>query len=155
MSEENVEIVRRWNDAGQRSLEAYWKNPRSGVAALEAGDLDSETKAFLAFLHPEVEYNAVPAALEGGSARGHVGWLRVWDAFLGAVEDFSYTVNEVTDLGGDEVFAAGEITAKWTGSGMKLSEPRFNVLTVRDGLIVRINVYRDRPEALEAAGLSE
>jgi ketosteroid isomerase-like protein len=38
---------------------------------------------------------------------------------------------------------------------MKLSEPRFNVLTVRDGLIVRINVYRDRPEALEAAGLSE
>jgi SnoaL-like domain len=117
MSEENVEIVRRWNDAGQRSLEAYWKNPRSGVAALEAGDLDSETKAFLAFLHPEVEYNAVPAALEGGSARGHVGWLRVWDAFLGAVEDFSYTVNEVTDLGGDEVFAAGEITASGGAAG--------------------------------------
>ena len=61
MSQENVEIVRRFYEAGQRSFDAYWKNPRSGVAALAAGDLDPETEAVLAFLHPEVEYNAVPA----------------------------------------------------------------------------------------------
>jgi hypothetical protein len=83
MSQENVEVVRRFEEAGQRSLDAYWKNPRSGVAALEAGDLEPEAKAFLAFLHPEVEYNALPAALEGGTARGHVGWLQSWDAYLG------------------------------------------------------------------------
>ena len=67
---ENVEIVRRFNEAGQRSIDAYWENPRSRPAALEAGDLDPETEAALAFLHPEVEYNAVPAALEGGTAPG-------------------------------------------------------------------------------------
>jgi ketosteroid isomerase-like protein len=154
MSEENVEVVRRFEEAGQRSLDAYWKNPRSGVAALEAGDLEPEAKAFLALLHPEVEYNALPAALEGGTARGHVGWLQSWDAYLGASEAFSYTVNEVADLGGDEVFVASEITVKWKGSGMTLTEPRFFVITVREGLIVRINVYRERSEALEAAGLS-
>ena len=155
MSQENVEIVWRFYEAGQRSIDAYWENPRSGAAALEAGDLDPETEAVLAFLHPEVEYNAVPAALEGGTARGHLGWLRAWDAFLGASEDFSSTVNELADLGGGEVFVEGEITAKWKGSGMTLTEPRFSVLTLRDGLIVRVNVYRDREEALQAAGPSE
>ena len=45
MSEENVEIVRRFNEAGQRSIDAYWENPKSRAAALEAGDLDPETKA--------------------------------------------------------------------------------------------------------------
>jgi ketosteroid isomerase-like protein len=129
--------------------------PEVGAAALEAGDLDPEAEALLAFLHPQVEYNAVPAVLEGGTARGHVGWLRSWDAFLGASEEFSTTVDEVADLGGDEVFVAAEITTKWKGSGMQLSEPRFVVVTVRDGLIARLNVYRDRDDALEAAGLSE
>ena len=155
MSQENVEIVRRFYEAGQRSIEAYWENPRSGAAALEAGDLDPETEAVLAFLHTEVEYNAVPAALEGGTAYGHLGWLRSWDAFLSENEDWSFTVNEVADLGGDEVFVASEMTAMWRGSGMTLTEPRFMVLTLRDGLIARVNAYRDREAALKAAGLSE
>ena len=55
MSEENVEVVRRFIEAWQRSNDAYWENPRSGAAALEAGDLDPETEAALAFLDPEVE----------------------------------------------------------------------------------------------------
>ena len=38
---------------------------------------------------------------------------------------------------------------------MTLTEPRFAVVTVREGLIVRIDAYRQRSEALEAAGLSE
>ena len=123
MSEENVELVRRFYEASQRSLDAYWRNPRSGLAALEAGDLDPEAEALLAFLHTEVEYNAVPAVLEGGTARGHVGWLRSWDAFLGASEGFSTTVNEVADLGGDEVFVAAEITTKWKGRGISSANP--------------------------------
>jgi hypothetical protein len=37
-----------------------------------------------------------------------------------------------------------------------LTEPRFSVLTLRDGLIVRIDAYREREQALEAAaGLRE
>jgi hypothetical protein len=48
-----------------------------------------------------------------------------------------------------------EMTSKWRRSGMTLTEPRFVVLTVREGLIVRIDLFRERAEALEAAGLSE
>ncbi len=130
--------MRRFYEAGQRSIDAYWENPRSGVAALEAGDLDPETEAVLAFLHPEVEYNGVAATLEGGTARGHLGCLTAWDALLGASEDFGSTVSELADLGGDEVFVEGEITVRWKGSGMTLTEPRFSVLTLRDGLILRV-----------------
>ncbi len=65
------------------------------------------------------------------------------------------TLNELVDLGGDKVIAVAELTVRWKGSGMTLVEPRFGVLTLRDGMIVRVSVYRDRDEALEAAGLSE
>jgi hypothetical protein len=153
MSRENVEIVRRFYEAGQRSLEAYWQNRRSG-APLETGDLDPETEAVLAFLHPEVEYRALPAPLEGGVAHGHLGYLEAWRAYLGASEDIRQTLDEVVDLGGDQVLAGRAITMKWRGSGITLTEPRFGVVTVREGLIVGIHIYRDRTEALEAAGLS-
>jgi ketosteroid isomerase-like protein len=155
MSQENVEIVRRFYEAGQRSIDAYWRNPGSGVAALKTGELPPETEAFLAFLHPEVEYNPTLSGLEGGTARGHLGWLRSWDEFLRENEGWSFTVNEVVDLGGDQVLVAIEMTSKWRRSGMTLTEPRFVVLTVREGLIVRIDLFRERAEALEAAGLSE
>ena len=81
--------------------------------------------------------------------------MRSWDAFLQACEESNFTLKELADLGRDEVFAGTEMTIKWKGSGMGLTEPRFGVLTVRDGLIVGVNVYRDRSEALEAAGPSE
>jgi ketosteroid isomerase-like protein len=155
MSEENVEVVRRFCEAGQRAVDAYWRYRRSGFAPREAGDLDRELEAELAFLHPEAEYHGLSAVLWGDTARGHLDWLRSLDAFLGASEEFNFTVNEVADLGDDEVLVAAEVTAKWKGSGMKLSEPRFVVVTVRDGMIVRLNMYRDRDEALEAAGLAE
>ena len=109
----------------------------------------------LAFLHPEIEYRGVPAPLEGGIAHGHLGYLRAWDAYLGAAEDTRMTFNELVDLGADEVLAAGELTVRWRGSGMTLTEPRFAVLTLREGLVVRLSVYRDRQEALEAVGLRE
>ena len=53
------------------------------------------------------------------------------------------------------MLAVAELTVRWKGSGMTLVEPRFGVVTLRDGLIVRLTVYRDRAEALEAVGLSE
>ena len=37
--------VRRFIEASQRSLDAYCRNPRSGVAALQVGDLDPEAEA--------------------------------------------------------------------------------------------------------------
>jgi hypothetical protein len=76
-------------------------------------------------------------------------------ARLAASEDNRMTLDEVVDLGGDQVLAVGEVTVKWKGSGITLTEPRFGVVTVREGLIVGLDIYRERAEALEAAGLEE
>jgi ketosteroid isomerase-like protein len=155
MSQENVELVRRFFEAGQRSVDAYWENPRSASAALQAGTLNPENEAVLAFLDPEVEYSPLAVAVEGGVVRGHLGWLKFWDDLMSATEEFESTINELTDLGGDQVLAGGETTFKWKGSGIKLGETRFLLVTVRDGLIVRMNTYREREEVFEAARLSE
>ena len=86
MSQENVEIVRRFwarrSTKPESGVDAYRKNPRSGVAAFEAGNLDPEAEAVLAFLHPDVEFNALSSALYGGTVRGHHGWVAFWDELL-------------------------------------------------------------------------
>jgi hypothetical protein len=64
-------------------------------------------------------------------------------------------LTDLAELGGDLVRAVVELTVKWKGSGMTLTEPRFSVIRVRGRLIVRMSVYSDRADALEAAGLSE
>ena len=155
MSQENVEIVRRFFEAGQRSLEVYWKNPRSGAAVLEAGDIDPEQDEVLAFLHPEVEVNTRGIALQGGPVRGHLGWLRLWDDILAASEHYKITVRELADLGGGEVLAAVELAVKWKASGMEQADTAWYLATIRSGLLVRFDAYHDRKEALEAVGLSE
>jgi ketosteroid isomerase-like protein len=155
MSEENVEVVRRFYEAAERSLDAYWKDPRSGVAALDAGDLHPESAAVLAFLDPDVEYRAVAEVVEGGTARGHRGWLRFWDDLLSASEDLRFTVTEVKDLGRNKSWWSATSRSSGRASGMTLSEPRVSLVSLHDGLVVQITTYRDREAALEAAGLSE
>ena len=53
------------------------------------------------------------------------------------------------------MLVAARQTGEWTGSGITLDVPVFGLVTLRDGLIVRIENYRERNEALEAMGLSE
>jgi ketosteroid isomerase-like protein len=152
MSQQDVETVRRFFEAGLRSLAAYYANPRSSVVALEAGELDRATEAVLAFLHPDIELNALASTLYGGTVRGHLGWLRVWDELLEAGWQVSGLDEDLEDLGDGHVLATGKV--KWGGRQMELEERRAYMYTVRDGLIVRIDGFRDRREALEAAGLS-
>jgi ketosteroid isomerase-like protein len=155
MSQADIEVVRRFYEAGERAVDAYRKNPRSGVAAFEAGNLDPEAEAVLAFLHPDLEFNALSSALYGGTVRGHHGWVAFWDELLAPTADFHVTVHDVTDFGDGQVLVAAQQSGEWTGSGIMLDVPVFGLVTLRDGLIVRIENYRERNEALEAAGLSE
>jgi hypothetical protein len=52
MSEENVEVVRRFVDAMQGSFETYWKNPRSIAEAIQTETLWPEYREALSFLDP-------------------------------------------------------------------------------------------------------
>ena len=67
VSQENVEIVRRFIDTMQRSFEAYWENPRSIAAAVEADDVWPEYREALTYLDPEFEWKT---AFLGETHRG-------------------------------------------------------------------------------------
>ena len=154
MSQKNVEIVRRFFEAGQRSLEAYRKNPRSGAAALEAGDSTSEQEEVLAFLHPEVEVNTRGFALQGGPVRGHLGWLACGMTFsrpasITRSPFAGWRTSVVVKCWGRQ--NCRQVEGQRDGAGRTV----WYLATLRNGLIVRFDSYLDRKEALEAVGLSE
>jgi ketosteroid isomerase-like protein len=79
-------------------------------------------------------------------------WIRgIQDAFEGLVWEFE----EITDLGQDRVLVVTR--AKGHGQFSKIEiDYRFPyVLTFRDGLVTRVDRYRDRAETLEAVWLAE
>ena len=131
MSQENVEIVRRGNEA--------WN----------AGDLD----AALALYHPDVIARAPAGWPEPGP---FVGRDAVMQQFARLREAWaSDALREVTEplAVGDRVVARMAWAGTGRGPGLNL-ELTF-VWTVRKGLIFEIEFLWDHAEALEAVGLRE
>jgi ketosteroid isomerase-like protein len=133
MSQENVEIVRRLNDAfNRRDFERLFQT-----------------------LDPDVEWIPIMAVLEGRVYRGHAG-VREWIEHLSADWEVFETHQEEFRLVGDRVLILGHWRAIARGSGIELrTQPASWVVVVQDGKVVRLQTYTDRKEALEAVGLSE
>ncbi len=151
MSQENVEIVRRYFDAVKRALDAHWDNPRSAAAAMSADDLNPAQREVVGFTHVDVEWrNAF-----GLIFKGQLDFANGVDQLLEATNDFWIEVQEVTDLGGDRVLAVVQSAMKGKDSEIEVSQTVFSLMTLREGLIVRAEEYLHREEALEAVGLRE
>jgi ketosteroid isomerase-like protein len=107
------------------------------------------------FFHPDVEVDLSRRVFNPGVRRGHDGiedFLReneeMWD-------DFSITPTEIIGAG-NHVFATITMSGKGKSSGVDTTMEVMNVWTFRDSKVVRVvGGYRDRAEALDAAGLSE
>ena len=129
MSQENVEIVRRFTEAMARG-------DYEGAAAMLAHDFT-------------VDDTDIP---ESTGTDSFYEWIGRWDA---AFESWRIEDLEVRAVGGDRTLSLFRIYAKGTGSGVELSRDDAAIAELRDGKIVRIAYYNDRTQALEAAGLSE
>jgi ketosteroid isomerase-like protein len=131
MSQENVEIV------------------RAGFEAWNRGDMD----AFAEVHHPDVVLLAVEGWPEPGPYVGRDTLMRqfeqmrsTWDADnLEAISDF-------IDVG-DRVVMRISWDAVGQGPGFNIEVTQ--VFTVRKGKIIRIEIFWDHAQALEAVGLSE
>jgi len=152
MSQENVEIVRRYFEAVKRGLDVHWENPRSVAAAMSTDDLTPAQREVLGFTHVDVEWrNAF-----GLIFKGQLDFAKGVDQLLEATNDFWIVdVQEVTDLGSDRVLAVVKSAMKGKDSEIEVSQTVFSLMTLRDGLIVRAEEYLHREEALEAAELRE
>ena len=137
MSDENVEI------AGEL------------IAAADRRDAD----AFIACLSPDVEWIESGDVLVGlqGIYRGRER-VREWfaEAFLAAFDERgNVVVEEIIDAPGDGVLAGLLLTAYGKTSRAKVELRVWNVVWLREGKVVKRNVFRTREDALEAAGLLE
>jgi ketosteroid isomerase-like protein len=133
MSEENVEIV------------------RSAFQAFEEGGVDPA----LAFVHPDIEWEARLDLPDSDVYRGHTGVRRLFARFTEVMEDIWFRPDELIDAG-DRVV----VPLSWGGTG-KSSGVAFEereetwVYSFRDAKIARVQEYATKQQALKAAGLSE
>jgi ketosteroid isomerase-like protein len=128
MSQENVDIVRR------------------GVALFgETGEPDWDT------MHAQVEIYDHDI-LDAGEYRGYEGFQRWAENWSSAFSEFSIVPEEFIDVG-DRVVFVFQMKAKGGGSGVEVTRQDAIVYELRDGLIVRVDYYNDRRQALKAVGL--
>jgi hypothetical protein len=58
LSEEHVELVRRTFAALERAFDAYWRDPRPIVKAMDAGELWPDWEEWFEYVHPEIVWRA-------------------------------------------------------------------------------------------------
>src|SRR2546423_12819131 len=134
MSQENVAIVRQ------------------GLAATGGGDPEGGQAVF----DPSIEWDmsGVPEWPEKPICRGReVGeFLRSW---ADSWQDWHFDVTDISDAAGDRVFAGIHEWGIGAESEVSVDQRRYLIFTVRSGRITRVQMFSNRTEALEAAGLRE
>jgi ketosteroid isomerase-like protein len=92
--------------------------------------------------------------LEEPQVQGHdaaraslASWESEWDEYEAIFEAF-------VDAG-DQVVVTTRMRGRGRGSGIEVEARLYEVYTLRGGLIIRMDEFAERAEALEAVGLSE
>jgi ketosteroid isomerase-like protein len=124
MSQENVEIVRRFLD----------------------GDVDEA----LTYADPEIVWNPIeelPTQGHGAVRASLARWKGEWD-------DYEVMPEEFVDRG-DRVLATVRVRGRGRGSGVEIDARFYDLYTLRDGKIVRMDQFTERSQALEAVDSGE
>lgn len=128
----SIEIVRR-------AMQAAMRQPEPDYAALDE------------LYHPDHELVSIVDALEGGvhhGARGYRDWLRNTRQTL----PWESTLDEIREIGPSRLLVITPTRSWGRSSGIVLDEQRLAcIVTVREGKIVRTEVYQSAERALQAA----
>jgi ketosteroid isomerase-like protein len=132
MSQENLEIV----------LDQY------------AATNERDFERVMSHYAEDVELVARVPEIRAGTFRGREavgGWFGEW---LGAFDpDARFDVTEAIELGAGEVLIVAEHHARGRASGAEVQATFIWLYRLRDGRISRVEGFRSRQEAVEAAGL--
>ena len=130
MSEETVEIVRR-----AFAYEVYGVGDRAEAEAI-------------------FDPNFVMNVTEEGPSYGLDAMQSKWERWTSAWDELKVTMEEIIDAG-DQVVVVAYHQGRGRGSGLEVGNRFYELYTLRDGMVVRVDEFTDRAEALEAAGLRE
>ena len=96
----------------------------------------------------------VVITLEDGVVYGNDAVLANYKRWNEAWEVAETTLEAVIGRG-DRVFLTARFQGRGRASGIEIDTHLYEVYTLRDGKVLRIDEYEHRAEALEAAGLSQ
>jgi ketosteroid isomerase-like protein len=132
MSQENVEVVRRWVDAWNRC----------------------DQKAWLTLHHPDVEvdWSRSRGPLKG-FYHGRAALQSFWNDYWSVFEAAQFEAHDFID-GGSEVVVPNTTHVRGRQGIETVARSNF-VYTVEHGQITRFRMFQEPAEALEAAGLRE
>ena len=119
-------------------------------AARKARDAD----AYLSFLAPDVVHRPIATftTTELGGRDAVWAFRDEWDDAW--ADDFVSQVETIREYG-DAVIALVRFSGHARTSGVEIRGGVFQVFRFRDGLVVRIEDFTDRADALKAAGFEE
>jgi ketosteroid isomerase-like protein len=141
MSEENVEMLRRSYAAYNAAMGA--PNPREAI------------RAFLErFSDPEIAWEPPPIGVERQIYHGIDGVMEFFEQVLEAFERVRQVPERFIDCGA-QVLVFVRTEARERTAGLEINEQWAHLITLRDGKVVRLQQFRERDEALEAAGLRD
>jgi ketosteroid isomerase-like protein len=104
----------------------------------------------LTYADPGIVWNPVEESSAQGSEAVRASterWKAEWD-------DYELIPEEFVDMG-DRVVATVRYRVRGRRSGIEVAGRCYDVFTLRDGKIVRMDQFTEQSEALEAAGLRE
>jgi ketosteroid isomerase-like protein len=130
MSQQNLELI------------------RAGFAAHNRGDLDALTQVY----DPDVVFETLLL----GTHHGNEAIRLIYEENQKTLSGYTVDPIELIDAG-DQVVAVAQVNGVGPASQIAMEDrDRFAFLfTIKNGRVVREQAFRNREEALEAAGLSE
>jgi ketosteroid isomerase-like protein len=140
MSQENVEVV----ESAYALIPLGMQTPPDQVDRLFRDYLDEQFELHLPPDYPEGE----PVF------RGREGMAQFIVMLRDSWSEWRFEPQQFLDAD-ERVVASGRIVAKGVASGVPIELETTHVWTVRSGRATSLRVYRDRSQALEAAGLRE
>lgn len=120
-----------------------------GYEAFSRGDLDAAVQGF----HPDIEWVGWDALPDGGVVHGREGVRHFFEAWREAFDDLTVELEEVIDEG-EHIIVFTRIHGRGRDSTAAITAPLVPwVWTVRDGQVVRMEMFANRAEAFEALGM--
>ena len=102
----------------------------------------------MAYADPDIVWN--PA--EESAGRGHDAVRESLERWKGEWDDYELLPEEF-ELVGDHVIATVRLRGRGRGSGVEIDACFYDLFTLRDGKIVRMDQFTERSEALDAVGI--
>ena len=109
-----------------------------------------EVDEALAYADPAIVWNPT----EELPTQGHDAVRSSLAYWKGEWQDYKLTMEDFVDSG-DRVVVTVRLRGRGRGSGVEIDARFYDVFTLRDGKILRMDQFTERSEALGAVGLSE